>query len=446
MTHPELPQDLDAERAVLGSVLMNRDSLIQVVSWLQPAHFYLERHAEIYAAMCQLYERRTPPDIRTLSGALRASGTLDQAGGVVYLSDLTDSVPTSYHIEHYARIVERHAIGRMAISAGGRIAARGYDASGDADELRADVQSLLTSAIQGGARSGLTPIGTVLDRVLTRAAESDGSTGVPTGLIDYDELTGGLWPGHLVVPAGRPGHGKSSFVATIAANVARNGYRVAYFTLEMEMDEVAQRLISSATGINGMDLRRGELELRELQRIQECVGPMAEWPFALEDVRTPLSEIRAKTLRHIAEYGPLTLLVIDYIQLIPPGGRRTGNRQQEIGEITRGLKSLAKECRCTVFAPSQLSRAIETRENPIPTLSDLRESGDIENDADQVVFVVRPELFPKKDGDAPDAESGVANLYVAKHRGGRVGKVDIRFDAERTLFTNLEQFRTVEGY
>ena len=440
MTHPELPQDIDAEKAVLGSVLLNRDAIVQVAPWLSPEHFYLEQHRRIYAAMLSLYARRTPPDSRTISAELKQAGQLDAVGGVPYLSDLADVVPTSYHVEYYARIVERHALYRAAIAAGGRIAQRGYQ-SGTAEDLRADVQALVNAALLNGSSSGaLTPLETVLDRVIRRAAGTS-SIATPTGLLAYDHLTGGLWPGHLVVPAGRPGHGKSSFVATIASNVARAGGGIAYFTLEMEMDEVGERLISSATGINGMELRRGELATDELRQLMEASSRMAPWPFYLDDVRIGLNEIRAKTLRHIAEHGPIALLVIDYIQLIPPaGGRGRGNRQQEIGEVTRGLKALAKELKCTVMAPSQLSRAIEERSDPIPTLSDLRESGDIENDADQVVFVVRPELFDK------EKQPGLANLYVAKHRGGRVGMVELWFDAERTLFVDIDRWRDVEGY
>ena len=433
MTYPELPQDLAAEQAVLGSILLNRDAIVQVAPWLTPEHFYLEKHAQIYHAMLGLYTRRTPPDSRTISAELKQAGQLETVGGIAYLSDLADAVPTSYHIEYYARIVERHALYRAAIAAGGRIAARGYG-QGTAEELRADVQALVNQALLSGSSSaGLTPLETVLDRVIKRAASTQ-SAAVPTGLSAYDHLTGGLWPGHLVVPAGRPGHGKSSFVATIAANVAAAGGAIAYFTLEMEMDEVAERLISAATGINGMELRQGELATNELRQLMEASARMSSWPFFLEDVRTPLPEIRAKTLRHIAEHGPIALLVIDYIQLVPPAGRARGNRQQEIGEVTRGLKALAKELKCTVMAPSQLSRAIEERADPIPTLSDLRESGDIENDADQVVFVVRPDLF---DASKP---AGVSSLYVAKHRGGKVGKVDLFFDAERTLFVDLDRW------
>lgn len=445
MTHPELPQDLDAEKAVLGSVLLNRDALTQIAPWFKPELFYLDRHGLIFGAMRHLYERRVPPDVRLVAAELRARGQLDAIGGVEYLSDLSDAVPTSYHIEHYARTVERLALHRRAIALGGQIAARGYSASGSADELRADVQALVSSLLgaAGGAR-GLTPLGDVLDQILQRAGEAETEASVLTGLTDYDALTGGLWPGQLVVPAGRPGHGKSSFVATIAANIAARGHAVVYISLEMEQTEVAQRLLSADTGIDGMELRRGQLDEAELMRITESAGPMSMWPFYLEDRRMALSEIRALVLQHIAEHGPITLLVIDYIQLIPPD-RRTGNRQQDIGEITRGLKALAKEARCTIYAPSQLSREIERRDSPIPTLADLRESGDIENDADRIVFVVRPELFLKKDDDEGQAEAGVASLYIAKHRGGRLGKVDVRFDAERTRFVDLT-WRDAEGY
>lgn len=443
MTAPELPYNIDAERAVLGSVLLNRDVMVKLAGLVAPDDFHYEKHAQIYAAMLECYGRRVPPDFRTVSDRLRQAGQLEAIGGAGYLADLTDDAPHSYHAEHYAAEVARCAALRRVIDAGGRIAAMGY-AESDAAEANAKAQALLTAAIGRERRATMATIGEVLDGIYT---DLDATTlpAISTGLHDYDRATGGgLWPGELVVPAGRPGHGKSSLVGTIAANVARGGGRVLFFGLEMQRKEVARRLLSAESGIDSLKIRQRNLSDDERRRLNETMPSMSEWPLHLDDARQPMSEIRTKTLRVIAEHGPVALVVVDYIQLIPVRESRGSNRAQAIGEITRALKALAMESHCTVLAPSQLNREIEHRgkgETPIPTLSDLRESGDIEQDADSVVFVVRPELFE------PGKDRNIGHLYIGKQRSGPPNvRIEVFYDAPRTRFTDLDKYRTPEGY
>jgi replicative DNA helicase len=441
MTHPELPHNIDAEKAVLGSVLLNRDALTAVAPWLKPDMFYMERHGDIYQAMLDLYAHRTPADTRTVSAELGRRGQLDSSGGIPYISDLIDSVPTSYHIHHYARIVEEAATRRRLIWSGGKAAALAYDETQPLDDVRAGVLALMTEAAIKRDDAGATPLGEMLNEQL----EDFGKEHPPatsTGLYDLDELIYGLTSeGRLITIAGRPGHGKTALALTIALNLVRQGKPGLFFSMEMSKGELSQRAIAMYSDIDGKIIQSRTLTDDQFRRATEAAGMMLDWPLYTRSGGFSLADIRTMTLRHIAEHGPLAFVVVDYVGLVRASGKKGQTRQQEIGETTRGLKALAMETSADIFMLAQLNRNIEGRPDGIPTLSDLREAGDIENDSNIVTFVINPEKL-----NPETADKGKGMLWVVKHRGGACGKIELRFNAPLTRFDNLDKFRTPEGY
>jgi replicative DNA helicase len=443
MTHPELPQNIEAEKATLGSILLNREAIVAVAPWLMAEYFYMDRHAQIYEAMLACYNARIPPDTRTVSEELRRRDRLDSCGGVPYLSDLVDTVPTSYHVEYYARIVERTALLRQLINAGGKIAALGYDEREELENTLDRAEQTLFEVSQRRSNQDFIHIGQVIDSYyeqINYLQEHRGEVvGVPSGFRDLDELTGGLQNSDLIILAARPSVGKTSLALSLGYNVAtRHQRNVGIFSLEMSRDQLVQRLLAMDTRIDSHRLRTGHLNEADLQNVMESMGRLAAVPIYIED--TPglsIMEVRSKARRLQSQSG-VDLIIIDYLQLM--AGKRSDNRVQEVSEISRGLKALARELNVPVIALSQLSRAVEGRTSHIPMLSDLRESGSIEQDADIVMFIYREELYDK-DTD----KKGIAELHIAKHRNGPIGVVPMRFDAATTRFDDLT-YRTPEGY
>jgi replicative DNA helicase len=378
MTLPETPHNLEAEQAVLGSILLNRDAIVAVASWLQAEYFYMQRHAQIYEAMLTCYNARVPPDIRTVSEELRRRDRLEGVGGVVYLAQLVDQVPTSYHVEYYARIVERTALLRKLIEAGGKIAALGYDEKDDLDITLDRAEQTLFEVSQRRNAQDFVHIGQVIDAYyeqINYLQEHRGEVvGVPTGYRDLDQITGGLQRSDLIILAARPGVGKSSLCMSLAYNVAlMHQGTVGVFSLEMSRDQLVQRLLSMETQIDTHRLRMGHLREDEMERVISAMGRLAAAPIYIEDTAgLSITEVRSKSRRLQSQAG-VDLLIIDYLQLMQ--GRRTDNRVQEVSEISRGLKALAREINVPVIALSQLSRAVEGRTSHVPMLSDLRESG-----------------------------------------------------------------------
>jgi len=383
MTHPELPHNIEAEKATLGSILLNREAIVAVAPWLLPSYFYMERHAQLYEAMLACYNARIPPDTRTVSEELRRRNQLDAVGGIMYLSALVDTVPTSYHVEYYARIIERTALLRQLISAGGKIAALGYNEQDELEDTLDKAEQTLFDVSQRRSTQDFVPISQVIDSYyeqINYLQEHRGEVvGVPTGFRDLDEITGGLQQSDLIILAARPSVGKTSLVLSLAYNVATRHQRtVGIFSLEMSRDQLVQRLISMDTRIDTHRLRTGHVGEAELQVVMDSMGRLAAVPIYIED--TPglsIMEVRSKARRLQSQAG-VDLIIIDYLQLM--AGRRTENRVQEVSEISRGLKALARELNVPVIALSQLSRAVEGRTSHVPMLSDLRESGCLAGD------------------------------------------------------------------
>ncbi len=378
-----LPADINAERAVLGSVMLERDAIIAIAPWLPADYFYLEKHAWIYGAMLACYNRRVPPDLSTIADELRRNDRLDLVGGIMYLGELVAEVPTAVHVEYYARIVERTAILRRLIETGGKIARLGYQEEEDLETTLDKAEAELFAVSQRRIGQDFVHIGKVVDEYFEQINylnEHRGEVGgLPTGYRDLDEITGGLQASDLIILAARPSVGKTSLALSIAYHVGLKHNTVGIFSLEMSREQLVQRMIAMHTGIDTQRLRTGNIRDHDLQAVMDAMGILSAAPIYIED--TPglsITDVRSKARRLHAEAG-ISLLIIDYLQLMQ--GRRTDNRVQEVSEISRGLKALARELHVPVIALSQLSRAVEGRINHVPVLSDLRESGCLTGDA-----------------------------------------------------------------
>jgi replicative DNA helicase len=426
-----VPFDLAAERAVLGALLLDREAIITIAPILGPDHFYLEKHAQIYAAILACYQRREPPDLTTVATELRRQERLEGIGGLSFLGEILGELPTAVHVEYYARAVEQTAVRRRLIEVGGRISAIGYDERLEVDEALGQAEAAVLSVATRPAGQSFVTMAQLADDLfaqITTAQEHAGELrGLTTGIPDLDEITGGLQPSDLIIIAARPGVGKSSLAMTIALNAAVDaGAAVGVFSLEMSRDQLMQRMVAMRTGVDTKRLRTGSLRANELTQVIDALGFLSTQPIAIED--TPaitITDLRNRARRLHALSG-LDLVVVDYVQLVR--AVRAEGRVQEVGEIARGLKHLARELNVPVIALSQLSRAVEGRASRVPMLSDLRESGELEQAADMVMFIYREELY-----DAA-GQRGAVELHVAKHRNGPLGVIPLSFDASTTRF------------
>jgi replicative DNA helicase len=439
------PQNLDAEQSVLGSLLIDREAIIRVAPFLQAEDFYRQTHGQIYSAILDLHERREPADLITLGDELERRGQLEGVGGAAYLTSLINSVPTSIHVEHYAHIVERTAILRRLIEAAGKIAGLAYEEAEDVDAVVDRAEQVLFDVSQRRVSRGLTPIKRILteyyDRIEYLHEHQGEMVGLPTGFIDLDRLLGGLQRSDLIIVAGRPGMGKSSLGMTIAHNAAlKHNAVIAFFSLEMAGEQLVQRMIAGETGISSQRLRIGDIREIEWDKLVKASGTLAEAAIFVDDTPSPSPlEMRTKCRRLAAEYG-LDLVIVDYLQLMR-SGIRSENRVQEVSYISRALKALAREMNVPVVAMSQLSRAVESRQDRRPVLADLRESGTIEQDADVVIFIYREEEYDKNTD-----RKNIADILVSKHRNGPTGQVSLRFVGEQTKFVDLDTFHADRGY
>ena len=433
------PQSIEAEQSVLGAVLIDRDAMIEIADFLKPEDFYRQAHARIYAVMLDLSERREPIDIVTVSESLERGGDLEAIGGRSYLGTLSNSTPTAVHAAQYARIVERKAVLRNLIGAAGKIAGIGYEDPAEISEAIDRAEAELFAVSERRVSAGFSPLKSLLhdayDRLDYLHAHRGEISGVRSGFGDLDALTTGLQKSDLVILAARPSVGKTSFALNIAEHAAvRDKQSVGIFSLEMSKEQLVLRLLSSVSGIDSQRLRTGFLEELDFARIAPAMNALSEAPIYIDDTpNISTLELRTKARRLQAEVG-LDLVIVDYLQLMQSSvTTKDANRVQEVAEISRGLKALARELKVPVLALSQLSRQPEMRESKEPRLSDLRESGSIEQDADLVMFLYREK---ERGSDDQQAEGEVVKLKLAKHRNGPTGEIDLWFKKAQTRFVN----------
>ena len=434
------PQSIDAEQSVIGSLLIDRDAVIEVADFLRPQDFYRQAHGTIYEAILELYERREPVDIVTVSETLERNAALEQVGGSAYLTSLINLTPTAVNAIHYGRIVERKAVLRNLIGAAGKIASIGYEDSAEVSEAIDRAEQELFAVSERRVVSGFSPLKTLLhsayDRLDYLHQHKGEISGIRTGFNDLDTLTSGLQKSDLVIVAARPSVGKTSLALNFAEHGAiQEGKSVGVFSLEMSKEQLVLRLLSSVANIDSQRLRTGFLEEMDFTRLAPAMNALAEAPIYIDDTpNISTMELRTKARRLQAEVG-LDMLVVDYLQLMQSStNARDANRVQEVSEITRGLKALARELQVPVIALSQLSRQTEMRESKEPRLSDLRESGSIEQDADLVMFLWREK---ERGGEEEDPEGEVINLRLAKHRNGPTGDTKLYFRKRQTRFVSI---------
>lgn len=434
------PQSLDAEKSLLGAVLIDDEVLADVTEHVKAADFYDKSHGIIYGAMMRLYEKHKPVDLLTLTDELKRKKELEAIGGSAYLTDLTTYVPTSAHAESYAEIVAQKAVRRRLIKASGDISELGFDENTTTQELLEKAEAELFSVSDQSLKQDVISLESILTESFDRLEELHKNKGqlrgIRTGYRDLDNMTAGLQRSDLVILAARPAMGKTTFVTNLAYNVATIAKQpVLFFSLEMSKEQLVDRMLADASGVDSWSIRTGNLSDDDFSKLSEAMGEMAEAPIYIDD--TPgltVLEMRTKA-RRINHEKPLGLIIVDYLQLMQASGRSDGNRVQEVSEISRGLKLIARELDVPLIALSQLSRTVESRSPQIPQLSDLRESGSIEQDADIVTFIYRPGYY---EPDNPEVEN-ITDLIIAKHRNGPTGKVQLYFHPERLRFMSLDR-------
>jgi replicative DNA helicase len=436
------PQNIEAEQSVLGSLLLDKDAIIKVVDMLSPEDFYKEAHGMIYKAVLALYEKKMPIDVVTLTDQLEKEGILAEVGGASYLTTLVNSVPSASRVVHYASIVQQKAILRRLIQAASNTLELGYQEDKELELILDEAERNIFSVSKKFLKQAFVPVKEILadsfERIDSLHKHKGLLRGVPTGFDELDNLLGGLQPSDLVILAGRPSMGKSSFVSSLILNAATIAKTpVGFFSLEMSKEQVVDRFLCAQAGVDSWKLRTGNLDEDDFPRIGYAMGVLSEAPIFIDDssALTPI-EVVTKARRLQSEHG-LGLLVIDYLQMMHVSGRRAAeSRVQEVSEISRALKGLAKELNVPVLAVSQLSRAVEQRPSHIPQLADLRESGSIEQDADVVMFIYREDYYDK------DTErKNITDILIKKHRNGPIGQVELYFIPEQMRFTNLEKKR-----
>lgn len=428
------PQSLEAEQSVLGSMLIEKDAILRATDILEPADFYRDAHRKVFEAIVRLADRGEAVDIITVTEELRRRGELEDIGGIGYISSLANMVPTAANVEHYARIVEEKAILRRLIEVASEVARRAYSGEEEVDEILDRAENMIFSVVQGRRVRGYVHIRDVLvdtyEHIGYLYAHKGAITGIPTGFTELDEMTSGMHPSELIIIAARPSQGKTALCLNIACHAAvRRKVPVAIFSLEMSKEQLAQRMLCAEAHVNGHRLRTGLLTDDDWSRLAKALSRLSEAPILIDDTpNIPLMELRAKARRMKAEHD-IGLVIIDYLQLMQGRGR-SESRQQEISEVSRSLKSLARELQVPVLALSQLSRAVEQRQDKRPLLSDLRESGSIEQDADLVAFIYH---------NPEEQESNVVELIVAKQRNGPTGSIQLVFLKDIGKFVNLEK-------
>lgn len=442
------PQNIDAERSVLGAMLIDKEAIAAVTEILNVDDFYREAHRVIFGAMMELYNKNEAVDLITITDILKRDNKLEDIGGIAYVTSLANAVPTAANVKYHAKIVEEKSVLRQIVRVSTEIAGMGYEAGEDVGVLIDQAESKILEISNRKKRADFTPIGTVLmnsvqdiERLLNNKG---GLTGVPTGFLDLDKLTSGLHPSDFVILAARPSMGKTAFALNIVQNVALRAHKkvggeprtVAFFSLEMSKEQLVNRMLCAEAEINSQQLRIGELGDADWEKLWSACDVMSKAQIYIDD--TPgitAMEMRSRARRLKAEHG-LSLIVVDYLQLMQGSGKKnvSGDRQQEVSEISRSLKALARELDVPVIALSQLSRSVESRQVKRPMLSDLRESGSLEQDADLVAFLYREDYYNKE-----TENENMTELIIAKHRNGPVGTVNLYFKKDFTKFVDLSR-------
>ena len=435
------PQNADAEASLLGALLIDSDAIVKIADNLSARDFFDKRHERIFEAILQLYEHREAIDVLTLADRLKNNGSLDSIGGPSYLTELTNFVPTAAHVEQYADIVAQKAMRRRLIQASNDIVGLGYDESKQLRELIEEAESRLFEVSQQHIKQDVISLEAILaesfDRLDDLHKDKQKIRGIPTGYKDLDSTLAGFQRSDLVILAARPSMGKTALALNFAHNIAvQTNEPVLMFSLEMSKEQLVDRLLSMESGVDAWALRTGNLTDADFEKIGQAMGTLSEAPIFIDDSPgITISDLRTKARRE-AHKRPLGLIIVDYLQLMSGGSRYGGdaNRVQEISEISRGLKGVARELNVPVLALSQLSRSVESRNPQIPQLADLRESGSIEQDADVVAFIYREEYYN------PDTDrSKLADIFIKKHRNGPTGGVELRFESEKQRFYSVDK-------
>ncbi len=436
----QAPQNVDAEASLLGAILIDPDAIVKIADSITAADFYDPKHAHIYVAVSQLYERHSPIDVLTLADRLKSNGFLDTVGGAAYLTELTNYVPTAAHVEQYADIVSQKALRRRLIKAAQEISGLSYDESKQLRELIDEAETRLFEVSQQHIKQNVVSLEAILaesfDRLDELHKDKGKIRGVPTGFKDLDSILAGLQRSDLFILAARPSMGKTALALNIAHNVAVQAKEpVLLFSLEMSKEQLVDRLLAMESGVDAWALRTGNLTDADFEKIGHAMGALSEAQIFIDD--TPgitVGDLRTKARRE-AHQRPIGLIIVDYLQLMS-GGSKFGNdfnRVQEISEISRGLKGIARELNVPLMALSQLSRSVESRSPQIPQLADLRESGSIEQDADVVAFIYREDYYnPETD------RKNLTDIFIKKHRNGPTGGVELYFDRERQRFRSVD--------
>lgn len=433
------PQNLDAEKSLLGALMLSKDAFLAVEE-LRPEDFYRDRNARIFEAMLELRARGEPIDHLTLSNALQTKGTLEQVGGLAYIGELMVAVPTTANVAYYAKIVGEKSTLRKLITTTTDVSSRAFEANEPVEELLDDAEKKILEIAKGNVQRKLEPISTIVYKAVENLQDifqNQGAvTGLPTGFDRFDRMTSGLQPGALYILAARPGMGKTSLVLNMAAHAAIHQEKaVAFFSLEMSKEELVTRMLCAEGRIDMADLRNGMMPVQAWEHLTRAASRLSAAPIYIDD--HGLMDIRyimGKCRRQAAE-GKLDLVIIDYLQLMS-GSKPTERREQEISEISRGLKAMAKDLKIPVIALSQLNRAVEQRPDKRPHMADLRESGAIEQDADLIGFIYRPQVYAKDDKERQETADAPAEFIIAKHRSGPTGMVKLAFVAKHTRFEN----------
>jgi replicative DNA helicase len=434
------PQNTEAEASLLGAILLDVDAIVKVADKISADDFYDERHARIYEAMRALYDKHSPIDVLTLADQLKASGFLDLVGGASYLTELTNFVPTAAHSEQYASIVAQKAMRRRLIKASQEMTNLGYDEAKGLQELIEEAEVKLFEVSQRHVKQDVTSLETILgesfDRLDELHKDKGKIRGVPTGFKDLDNILAGLQRSDLFILAARPSMGKTALALNLAHNVAvKANLPVLLFSLEMSKEQLVDRMLAMESGVDAWALRTGNLTDADFEKIGHAMGTLSEAQIFIDDSPSiTVSDLRTKARRE-AHQRELGLVIVDYLQLMSGGSRYSGegNRVQEISEISRGLKGIARELNVPILALSQLSRSVESRNPQIPQLADLRESGSIEQDADVVAFIYREDYYnPETD------RRNITDIFIKKHRNGPTGAAELYFDREKQRFRNLD--------